>query len=151
RREDPAGDRGSVLADRKGDLRRLPRLRRADRAGPAERDSVDARLHHLQRKAERVTDLLALLQEFYGEKLTMLLRHAAGAQHVGQYDFNNTYQYIVNREEAQLSWVGKAIEELGGRPPEASDGGRRIDGKGDAAASAVFEEDARDAQAFVDR
>ena len=55
RRQDPAGDRRSAEADREGHLRRLPRLRRADCRGAAERDPVDARLHHLQGKAERVT------------------------------------------------------------------------------------------------
>ena len=83
RRQDPAGDRRSAVADREGHLRRVPRLRRADRAGAAERDPVDARLHHLQGKAELVTDLLPLLQEFHREKLAMLLRHQAGARLVG--------------------------------------------------------------------
>ena len=95
----------ALVADRQGHLRRLPRLRRADCASAAERHSVDARLHHLQGKAELVTDLLPLLQEFYREKLAMLLRHQAGARLVGQYDVNNTYQYIINREETQLSWL----------------------------------------------
>ena len=98
-----------------------------------------------------MTDLLALLQEFYRDKLTALLRHVESAKHVGQYDFNNTYQYIVNREDAQLSWVGIAIDELGGPRPDVSDAGRPISGKGAAAARGVFEDDARDAQAFVDR
>jgi len=39
-----------------------------------------------------VTDLLALLQEFYRDKLTAMLRHQAGARLIGQYDINNTYQ-----------------------------------------------------------
>jgi len=98
-----------------------------------------------------VTDLLALLQEFYRETLASLLRHQRAAQIVTQYDANNTYQYIVNRQEAHLSWVGKAIEELGGTVPDAADGNRSIAGKGDAAVRAAIEEDARDAQAFVDR
>jgi hypothetical protein len=98
-----------------------------------------------------VTDLLPVLQEFYREKLAMLLRHQAGARLVGQYDANNTYQYIVNREETQLSWVGTAIRELGGEVADASETPRSAAGKGDAAARAIFEEDARDAQAFVDR
>jgi hypothetical protein len=112
---------------------------------------VDARLHHLQGKAELVSDLLALLQEFYREKLTALLRHQGSARVVTQYDFNNTYQYIINREETQLSWVAAAIEELGGRPPEVGDSGRVIAGQGDGAARSAIEEDAREAQAFVDR
>ena len=98
-----------------------------------------------------MTDLLSLLQEFYGDKLTALLRHQESARHVVQYDFNNTYQYILNREEAQLSWVATAISELGGVPLEVADSGRSVNGRGADAARQVIEEDARDAQAFADR
>ncbi len=98
-----------------------------------------------------MTDLLALLQEFYREVLTSVLRHERAAQVVTQYDANNTYQYILNRQEAHLSWVGKAIEDLGGSVPQVADPNRSIGGKGAAAAHAAIEEDARDAQAFVDR
>jgi hypothetical protein len=106
----------------------------------------------VQGKTEFVTDLLPLLQEFYRDKLASLLRHLAGARLVGQYDFNNTYQYIINREEAQLSWVGKAIAELGGTVDDsAAEPERLAAGKPDAAARTVIEEDAREAQAFVER
>jgi len=101
-----------------------------------------------------VSDLLALLQEFHREKLAMVLRHEAGARLVRLYDVNNTYQYIINREEAQLSWLSTAIVELGGAVNEAVDAPRVIagkDGKGVDAAHPVIEGDARDAQAFVDR
>jgi hypothetical protein len=111
---------------------------------------VDARLHHLQGKAEHVSDLLVLLQEFYRGKVMALLAHQAGARFVGQYDVNNTYQYIINREEAQLSWVASAIAELGGTLPEVAEPVRSVSGKGDQAAHQILEEDARDAQAFVD-
>lgn len=95
---------------------------------------------------------LALLQEFYTDKLTVLLRHQAAARLVSQYDVNNTYQYIVNREDVQLSWVGKAIDDLGGtRPGGQSEPARGARGKGDRGADAVIAEDSRDAQAFVDR
>jgi len=97
-----------------------------------------------------VSDLLALLQDFYREKLTALVRHEEGARVIGQYDFNNTYQYIINREETQLSWVAAAIAEVGGRVPELSGNTRGTQGKGEAAARSVIDEDARDAQAFVD-
>jgi hypothetical protein len=110
---------------------------------------VDARLHHLQGKAERVTDLLGLLQDFHRDKLTMLLRHEAGARFVGQYDANNTYQYIINREEAQLTWVATAIAELGGTVPGATEPSRTVTGKG-VDAHSVIDEDRHDAQAFVD-
>jgi hypothetical protein len=98
-----------------------------------------------------VNDLLGLLQDFYRDKLTAMLRHQEGARRILQYDVNNTYQYIINRDDAHLSWVGTAIAELGGTPPEVGAPSRPVDGKGDAAAQQVVEEDARDAQAFVDR
>jgi hypothetical protein len=113
---------------------------------------VDARLHHLQGKTELVTDLLPLLEEFYREKLSSLLRHEAGARLVGQYDFNNTYQYIVNREETQLSWIAQAIVELGGSPDvSAAPPDRPPQGKPAEAARTVMEEDEKDAAAFVER
>ena len=97
-----------------------------------------------------MSDLVGILQEFYREKLAMLLSHESGARLVGQYDQNNAYQYIINREEAQLSWVATAIAELGGAAADDQVQPVRA-GKGADAARAVFEEDARDAQAFVDR
>lgn len=101
-----------------------------------------------------MTDTLALLQEFYREKLTAVLRHQAAARYVSQYDANNTYQYIINREDTQLSWVGRAIVDLGGdAPADGVEPDRKPAGKakGTSAARPLFEEDARDAQAFIDR
>jgi hypothetical protein len=98
-----------------------------------------------------VTGTLALLQEFHREKLTMMLQHQAGARLIGQYDINNTYQYVINREEAQLTWVATAITELGGAVADVSDPVRTAAGKGAAAAQAVLEQDLSDAQSFVDR
>ena len=77
-----------------------------------------------------MTDLPTLLQEFYRDKLAMLLRHQVGARLIRQYDVNNTYQYIVNRDDAQLSWVAKAIEDLGGTIPTAAETDRGLQGKG---------------------
>jgi hypothetical protein len=112
---------------------------------------VDARLHQLQGKAELVNDLLTLLQDFYEEKLAAMQRHIAHAQSVGQYDFNNTYQYILNREDVQLSWLAKAIGELGGTAAETAPKARGAAESGQVAEHAVIEEDARDAQTFFDR
>ena len=110
-------------------------------------------MHHVQREAERVNPvgLLALLQEFHRDKLAAALRHEAGAQHIGQYDVNNTYQFIVNREETQLSWLAQAIAELGGTAGQATGLEPRAAGKGAAAVRAVAQEDAREANAFVER
>lgn len=98
-----------------------------------------------------MNDTLALLQDFYREKLDMLLRHQAGARLIAQYDQNNTYQFIINRDETHLSWVGKAIEELGGHLTDAAEPERAAKGKGGDAAHAILSEDGRDANAFVER
>jgi hypothetical protein len=109
-------------------------------------------VHHLQRKAERVTDSLPVLQDFYREKLAALLSHQAGARLIRQYDANNTYQYVINREETQLAWVAAAIIDLGGEVPADSSEPTRGEASDSPAAraQAVFGEDARDAQSFVD-
>jgi hypothetical protein len=98
-----------------------------------------------------VSDILRLLDEFYREKLTAVLRHQATARLVGQYDINNTYQYIIAREDVQLSWIGSAIRDLGGNPGEQAEPDRAAPGKRADAAQSLISEDARDAQAFVDR
>lgn len=103
-----------------------------------------------------MSDLLPLLQEFYRERFEAFLRHQASARQIGQYDVNNTYQYVIGREETQLSWVAAAITQLGGTLPEVSelhDDSRTPDRGSDRAAAAhsAIEGDARDAQAFVDR
>jgi hypothetical protein len=94
-----------------------------------------------------VTDLLPLLQEFYRDKLSAVLRHIDGARNVSDYDANNTYQYIINREETQLSWVAQAILELSGEVPTAPAASPDVAKD----ARLVIEHDARDAQAFIDR
>jgi len=92
------------------------------------------------------TETLPLLLEFYREKLASVLAHQAGARMVSQYDANNAYQYVINREDTQLAWLAAAILDLGGDvPPNASEPAR-----GDSA-NAVFEEDARQAASFVER
>jgi hypothetical protein len=98
-----------------------------------------------------VTDLLPTLQEFYRDKLAALLSHQAAARLIGQYDFNNTYQYIVNREETQLSWLGAAIVGMGGSVEDQAEPVREASGQSTARMNALFEEDARTAQGFVDR
>jgi hypothetical protein len=59
-------------------------------------------------------ELLALLQEFYADRVALWLRHIAVARHVGNLDFNNTYQYVINREDTHIAWLRSAIEDLGG-------------------------------------
>ena len=64
---------------------------------------MDAGVYHLQTEAKLVTTtaLGSLLKEFHREKLAMRERHVAVARYVSDYAFNNTYQYIINREDVK--------------------------------------------------
>lgn len=66
-------------------------------------------------------ELVALLTDFHREKLTMRLRHTAVARHVSDYNFNNTYQQVISREDVHLSWLEAAIADLGGTPASVSE------------------------------
>jgi hypothetical protein len=112
---------------------------------------VDAGVHHLQGEAEGVkpTELLALLQSCYQERLALLQRHQAVARHVGNLDANNTYQYLIAREETHLSWLQVAIEELGGTVPAAGATPEVAAPRAADALSALIRDDAQGAAAFV--
>lgn len=62
------------------------------------------------------SDDLALLSELHRDKMTMYLRHIAVAKLVSDYEFNNAYQYVINREDTHLRWLESAIAEFGGTP-----------------------------------
>jgi hypothetical protein len=94
-----------------------------------------------------VTDTLTLLKEFHRDKLADVLRHQANARRVAQYDINNTYQYVINREEVELSWLARAIADMGGAIDVADD----TSAAGAAGTGAPFDDDARRAQAFLDK
>ena len=113
---------------------------------------MDARVHHLQGKAERVNtpELVEILRDFHRDKLAMRQRHVAVARRVTHYDFNNTYQYIIAREDVHLQWLEAAIAELAGAPHDL---GEPDLGKPEkkAAFQPFIEQDAREAAAFVER
>ena len=93
------------------------------------------------------TELLQLLQACAEQRLALFNRHQASARLVGNLDFNNTYQYVIAREETHLGWLQAAIEELGGVMPTVSatpaiDPGVTV--------ADLFRQDAAAAQAFVD-
>lgn len=101
----------------------------------------------------KTSEQISLLQEFYRERLALMMRHIEGAKAVGDYEFNNTYQYIIAREEMHVAWVRDAVRDLGGEVPtqitpipvpQAS-------GKGTETQTAVIEDDIRQAQGFVNR
>lgn len=99
-----------------------------------------------------MTDLVQVLQEFYRDKLAELLRHEGGARLVAPYDFNNAYQYVINREETQLSWLANAVADLGGAvPADQTAPERAVSGRRGAAWRTIVEEDAVQAQAFATR
>jgi hypothetical protein len=81
---------------------------------------VDARLHNLQGKTELVksTEMLELLRQFHRDKFVLRNRHVSAARFVGDYNFNNTYQYVIAREDMHLRWLTDAIADSGGQPDE---------------------------------
>ncbi len=94
-------------------------------------------------------DMLELLKEFYREKSAMRQAHAFTAQQVSHYDFNNTYQYVIAREDMHLRWLIDAITDLGGQPDDGSAPTRPASGKGDAAFRTAIDSDRKAADAFL--
>jgi hypothetical protein len=58
-------------------------------------------------------ELQKLLREFYLERLALLMQHESAARFVSDYDINNAYQYVINREETHVSWLQHALLDLG--------------------------------------
>ncbi len=65
-------------------------------------------------------DLVDLLVALYREKDGLRRRHTAGARLVRGYDANNSYQYVIAREDVHLAWLADAIVDLGGVVPTAA-------------------------------
>jgi hypothetical protein len=98
----------------------------------------------------KASDLVALLDEFARDKLSMRHRHVAVARHVTAYEINNTYQYIISREDVQLSWLREALSEYARRFPDLAEPEVRA-AENDAAIRALITEDRDGCQQFVDR
>jgi hypothetical protein len=101
-------------------------------------------------------ELLKFLTDITADRLAILLRHEASARVVSHYDFNNTYQYVINREETHLQWLQSALAEFGvGLPQPSTTYPTPEAPKGKKAEPALFrsilEEDARPLKAFVER
>jgi hypothetical protein len=82
-----------------------------------------------------------LLTEFYREKEALWGRHVAVSRVVAQYDHNNTYQYVVAREEQHLTWVREALQTLGGDAPPSGALASIGPAKGDEAVRRLMRED----------
>ncbi len=97
------------------------------------------------------TELLALLRDFYRDKLTIRQRHVAVAKHVPDYDFNNTYQYVIAREDVQLNWLRDAITDLGGSLEDVPEPVIQVSGKSQDLQGQLIADDKKGAQDFVDK
>jgi hypothetical protein len=106
----------------------------------------------------KAIELLDLLRQFYKHKLTMRRRHEAAARHVTDYDFNNTYQYVIAREDMHVAWVADAVIDAAAGMGTPTDGllenvaepAISVQGKGAAVQAAVIAQDRDAAQSFVD-
>ncbi|MEP6916956.1 MAG: hypothetical protein ABJC89_14985 [Acidobacteriota bacterium] len=96
-------------------------------------------------------ELLAFLRAFYREKLAIRQRHVAVARFVPHYDFNNTYQYVICREDVQLNWLRDAIVDMGGELEEVSEPDLKPAGKPEKAQFDLIEGDRDAAQSFVSK
>ena len=101
-------------------------------------------------------DLRQLLIDCAAERLAILQRHEASARVVSHYDFNNTYQYVIAREEMHVSWVADAVQDastaLGVSDVRLEDVAEpQITASGKGAQASVIAQDRDGAQAFVDK
>ena len=93
----------------------------------------------------------ALLQEAYRDRLALLRRHIDGATRMADYEFNNTYQYVIGREEIHVQWIRDAVVDLGADVPADPPALSVPEGKGVAGERAILEDDLRHGRAFVDK
>jgi hypothetical protein len=96
-------------------------------------------------------ELLDFINAFYRDKLTLRNRHVAAARHVGDYNFNNTYQYIVNRDDMHVRWLQDAIVDLGGGPEDQPVPELKPSGNAEQAQRSVIGADREAAAKFVER
>jgi hypothetical protein len=111
-------------------------------------------VHRLQGEAEGVSAVtqLSLLQDAYREKLALFNRHVEGATRIADYESNNTYQYVIARDEQHVQWLRDAVVDLEGPVPTDIKGHPvPSTGKGRDAERAIADDDARLSQAFHER
>jgi hypothetical protein len=93
----------------------------------------------------------ALLQDAYRDRLALMNRHVEGATRMADYEFNNTYQYVIGREEIHVQWLRDALIDLGAEVPATAPVLAVPAGKGVAGERAILEDDLRAGRAFVDK
>ncbi len=97
------------------------------------------------------SDLVAFLQECYDDRRALVDRHRAVAAHVAAYDANNTYQYVINREDLHVEWLADALAALGAERPAPAQGPSVTIERGKDAWKRLVADDARSLQEFVDK
>lgn len=103
------------------------------------------------------SELVDILSPFAAERLALLDRHLNGARVVSHYDFDNTYQYVINREDTHIAWLRSALTEAGVSMPAPGDSlavpavGKVSRAVEPAAFRGVLEDDARTLTSFVSR
>ena len=98
------------------------------------------------------TELQHLLRDFYLERLSLLMMHESGARFVSDYDVNNAYQYIINREETHVSWLQHALLDVGLEiPADPSRPDVKPSRKGNEAVLEIAGNDARANVEFVNK
>jgi uncharacterized protein (DUF1501 family) len=101
-------------------------------------------------------ELQQLLTAFAADRVALLERHEAGARVVSHYDFNNTYQYVIAREETHVTWLQSALADYNAPLPPAAAAipvpevskGKKAD---PAVYKGILDDDGRSLSAFVDR
>jgi hypothetical protein len=95
--------------------------------------------------------MLGLVREFHQDKLEMRQRHVSGARLVTDYNFNNTYQYIIAREDMHVRWLADAVTDLSGQVDEPGVAPAHPKTKDRDAQRAVMTDDSAGAQRFLDK
>ena len=96
--------------------------------------------------------MLGLLREFYRDKAAMRQSHASAARFVSDYNFNNTYQYVIAREDMHVRWLADAVADLAGAAEEPAVGAEaHSPGRGHDAQRLVIELNSKEAQEFLDK
>ncbi len=95
--------------------------------------------------------MLELVREFHADKLALRQRHVSAARVVSDYNFNNTYQYIIAREDMHVRWLADAVTDLSGHVEEPGPADHHPKAKDQDAQRAVIAEDSEGARRFLDK
>jgi hypothetical protein len=95
--------------------------------------------------------MLELIREFHRDKLEGRQRHVSAARVVTDYNFNNTYQYVIAREDMHLRWLADAVTDLGGQVEEPGPAPDHPKAREHDAQLAVLTADSAGAQRFLDK